>query len=539
MQMQGKMAQVKHRMYAACRMWLALCALALACGSPAQAQSATGDEAAAQHAAAMAFLSQLAEQTGDTDRLLLGLWLAGGGISWLAPAKSDQALLDLHQALLASNIHGSPFGPPVPTGDALYDKLALAVDRQMSGARWFETGGYPLQPVVPDAVLAEWEPEFGADPRYWELRYFCAACMYLDAPELAGFNTPSEFLVEAVRRGIATQNTILMLAVAGDAESCIAALPLLGLTPARLPGTDGSMPSDPEAARMRSEEQAQLALHNVAIAMDPQQAWAYYARADYWYGLGEQELGLADLKAGNAAPVYAYIAPWPESVVLQAPLAANPPGSAAVCGAIWQATLFCRINLHVDSSIRQRAVEQKAAANLGGDTESFDAWHQFACRIGTYAGLDPLQTKAAQDTVNIISNSIVETCGDGLEPEQVITCGKMRGAWDCFSQLRMESVLADQQAADCMQILTGMDLLRGQQINQYLALCRTTKASEIKAAVFADLSQIHYPQLNLPECMLKYPALTADEYAAKKEERRFRLEQELERTPQDSGSLTK
>ena len=57
--------------------------------------------------------------------------------------------------------------------------------------------------VIPDTSLAAWENEFGADPRYWELRYFCATASKPGASLAPGFSGLADFLKEARMRGIA------------------------------------------------------------------------------------------------------------------------------------------------------------------------------------------------------------------------------------------------------------------------------------------------------------------------------------------------
>ncbi len=543
MRMQSKRAQVKRGTCAACWMWLVACATVLACGSPALAQSTSGDDAAAKHAEAMAFLSQLAEQAGETGRLLFGLSLISGGIYGMQPEEIDRAALELKQALRASNVHGSPFAVPLPTGDALFDRLALAADQRMLSTSALDFSAWTEEGGIPDAELAAWESDFAGDPRYWELRYFSATSTRLAPATLSGYSKPAEFLLEIVRQGQATADTYLMLVLDEDADACLAALPLAGLVPAPLPGADGMTPADADAARQRTQEQAQLALLNAAAELDPRQAWAYYLRASFWFDIGEQELGLRELQAGNSAPDISLPVPWPVELIRHAPMADLPPGSAAVCGAIGRASWLSGL-LRFDTYFRftRHARETLVAANLSGNIDGLDAWHHFACRLGASLDVPAIQDATARRMVEEISGYLEESCGSQLAPSQMETLDRMRGAIYTLRETTASNYSAGAMSGDYYGLLVALDVARGLFVVDYLDQCRKAAAKKPAAPIYADLSQIHYPQLNLPDCMQKYPALTADEYAAKLEARRVRLEQErqeLLRTLEDSGSLIK
>ena len=64
------------------------------------------------------------------------------------------------------------------------------------------------------------------------------------------------------------------------------------------------------------------------------EAWLRYSRAMYWFDLGEEDRGTAELEAGNAAPVNVLPRPWPLPYIAEAICKSTPPGSSAVCGAV-------------------------------------------------------------------------------------------------------------------------------------------------------------------------------------------------------------
>jgi hypothetical protein len=59
-----------------------------------------------------------------------------------------------------------------PTGEALFDTYARAVIARQKW-RLFKFSVTTPTSYVPDKTIASWEDEFGSDPRYWELRYWC------------------------------------------------------------------------------------------------------------------------------------------------------------------------------------------------------------------------------------------------------------------------------------------------------------------------------------------------------------------------------
>jgi hypothetical protein len=63
-----------------------------------------------------------------------------------------------------------------PTGDALYDRYARAVIRNEAWKLFHAAGTHPA--TLSDRLLARWEDDCGADPRYWQLRYWCALHRY-------------------------------------------------------------------------------------------------------------------------------------------------------------------------------------------------------------------------------------------------------------------------------------------------------------------------------------------------------------------------
>jgi hypothetical protein len=251
---------------------------------------------------------------------------------------------------------------PQALGRELYVRLEQISDAEWAGieSTLNPTGdgeGLALNPAaVPLDVLRSWEQEFGQDPRYWQLLAFAAG-----ADSFSGYSRdyfgfyPSDWepLIAAIERGGADAATVLALQsvlafAASDfvtqrlalqrswrLEHCASA------TAARSGGME--TPADystyytaDELAQFRQQAvqvlaragvQTELELYNLAVKLSPDWAQIYYTRAAYYGEQGLFDLALADLEAGNAAPVNRSLLPFPLSVVYAQVVTAEATGS--------------------------------------------------------------------------------------------------------------------------------------------------------------------------------------------------------------------
>jgi hypothetical protein len=477
-----------------------MCLAMLFPGALARAEQHTPPNAPDSVREAREFREQLEAAAGEVGRLRMNSLPTDAGLLGGRPGSSpDELLLQTKRALEQSNTRLEQlFAPPAPTGDALYDRFAAAVEQQMlDNSLRSEDEGH-LATLIPDAELNAWEPEFGADPRYWELRYFCAAVLFPYTELSGGFTTPSQFLAEAVRREIATCNTLLLLADSGNIASW-------NLPPTLWHFTEqlGVPASDPGVAQEQFFQRSRLAVLNAAVALDPDEAWAYYARAMFWFDEGQQERGLADLQAGNTAAKCSWPYPWPSSAIDSAPLAPQPPGSPAVCGAILSTIVWPYSPLFFGGRCKNHLNESIVCANLTGDMSGLDTWHQFACRIGTSPGQNFDSRMLASLLTGVLRNYFERAYGEQLSAPQLETLQRMRGAYASFRSVN--SWKWENNGAK--SVLRILDPARGFYLGAYLKECSVMRANAGTAEIFADLSQVHYPELDLPECMRKYEAL--------------------------------
>ena len=307
-----------------------------------------------------------------------------------------------------------------PTGDALYDRYAQAVLAQPTWPpdpvalkmceAWPELAQAYVNPLtLPNETLAQWEGEFGGDPRYWQLRAYCHAfrhCRALnhdDEPDLVG---GAAILREGWERGGAVDAETLLLTHLWEGwatgkpiervpeqvmrEELIKHYHVEGFWATTtveqmeemLKDIDLDIPDYSELAQRF--EQEELELLSAAIEMGPDECWPYWRRAIYWLSYGEPELGLADLEAGNAASVCSYPMCFPVSFVYDELAAGRVAGDKALSGLlIEEAAHYSTLHNGRDTiMLRERHKEAEVVCNLSGDYSVLAALFETAVRLG-------------------------------------------------------------------------------------------------------------------------------------------------------------
>jgi hypothetical protein len=260
-----------------------------------------------------------------------------------------------------------------PTGDALFDCYARAVIRRQAPRLWFTDSWrceYFNAHLLPDSQLAQWEGEFGSDPRYWQLRMWNAQ----------GSDTDTDVLRAGYGRGAQDAMLVLLLARRRSWTGAAAIAPLK-------PGLDG-----PEAAAV-AERIAQLEqatgkeveqLYAEAIELAPGQAWPYYERALARLAREDYADAEADFAAGNAAPLNDAFDVYPEPV-LREQLLADPCGPNATLYGMLRSP-FCApycYNWSVLCDKRHKLcglVERQPTSMLNAE------FHRFLCRAAQEPG---------------------------------------------------------------------------------------------------------------------------------------------------------
>jgi len=208
-----------------------------------------------------------------------------------------------------------------PTGDALYDRYARTVIQRQAWRLFSSRKQVPV--YLPEDVLAKWEPEFGSDPRYWQLKYWCAC-----------YNTGARRQQALINKNIERQlvselSAILEQGIEHGAADARSYLQLYILHTSSEP--EGH--TDEELAKYQGWLDS-------AIAADPDYAWPYYFNAMHNMGAvvkcdENPELAREQLALGNAAPEFSQPLCFPASFVFDyAADNGKPAGNAVVAGAI-------------------------------------------------------------------------------------------------------------------------------------------------------------------------------------------------------------
>jgi hypothetical protein len=464
-------------------------------------------------------------------------------------ADSEQTFLELTaetaELLDACNAPYDLAAPPEPTGDELYDRYAQLVDQRI-GAVFLGEEQLGMQAMLgglsedsfsvallPDEVLEMWESEWRNDPRYWELVAFTVLCRR-DSDEHTSMLSPDqdpsdqkiqrlrqvrELLEEAQSRGAVRGQTLLLLyRVICDLED-VELAPLTTyetLTSSTIRGT--SILNLPERPEFTDEQLAlsrelhtrfdadELAVLDAAVEADPELAWAHYYRAMYWFERGEPELGLADLIAGNQAPDLRFPLPFPLNAAIESMDAEEPAGSAAVAGAIMLASL--RFDYLAPSwlKIKEHLREQFVAVNLSGDTAVFDAWHQFACRIPYSQQENTIFQIVPVVVVSMIRDYVWEQ-RDQLTDEQAQTLMHLTGWHDSYMDAPRTYDVPSIEAAMVLGVAGGM---HGVCVAFYAGQSAVLEIARGNLHFFEDAARLRYPELQLPEALRKYEAMTPE-----------------------------
>lgn len=329
-----------------------------------------------------------------------------------------------------------------PTGDALYDRYATAV---ISRQRWILFHGGKHHPTyLPDSMLAEWEDEFGSDPRYWQLRYFCARHKgafgsggraqfprsplgYLfglrrwDTEPTDRERSAWKHLQTGVDKGAADWMTLEILGretkrlreYAENAE--MALIDTLDLDEREI--------RQLKIELNREQEQKELARIDAVIDADPSQAWPYYRRARYWFYYGEGELALADLKVGNAVPNNEMSKVFPVSLLMERIESGDHLGNKILAGAVFEEDSYSLFQNWIKwKDLYKEALGMVA---LGGDTEIIQELHLTACRLGMAKNNDNWEPVVAAVYESMLSNNLLVEYGADLTYRQRRTMMEM------------------------------------------------------------------------------------------------------------------
>jgi len=315
-----------------------------------------------------------------------------------------------------------------PTGDALFDRYAQAVISRQGWRLFTCHSEQDINPAtLPDELLATWEPEFGDDPRYWQLRFFCArfrnnlhaqGIKPRDPWELSTPDHPHpvKHLETARERGVADAETLLLLHIIATSTWYDEVADQHG-APERMLDEHFDL-----AVAINADYEARLlALLDEAIAVGPDECWPYWERAQLRLSWGEDEAALADLRAGNACSSNVIPVCFPISAVLRDHDRHAEHGNQVLNGAILELA-FNADYLGMQKILRWKshAKGQIMRMSLGyGNAGLSDALHHTFCKMAVADGNHGMHQFGMAVYVWILAKANLELRAGSLGLEEV------------------------------------------------------------------------------------------------------------------------
>ena len=454
----------------------------------------------------------ISERFGNAD---ISGWALANALRQLVSDQDNNIEFEacLHQitgAIAAANIEDDLSAPPQPTGDALFDRYAEFVDTKVNAADYQNIDTFKEAGFVPEIVLGRWEEDFGADPRYWELRY--VACNKQDGEEVG-------FLEEARERGITSANTLMLLYRERREEL----------------RQQEKIDRESHIYPYTAEEAAELrVLADEAIAVGENEAWPYYMRALYWFENGQLQQGLADLRAGNLQPVNICPVAYPSGLIRRGLLEPVPAGSAVVGGAFLigpdlKANRLSSLSILMKKALAACLDEADAAEKV----DVMETWHQFACRMVESGEADWMLHMVAMILCGVIRDAALQDPLIATSDAQRETLGRLLGAKENMkASFRGRGSEFDVMTAILTLALAGKG--RGGCLAMYLdaSVDQRLLSTEVKP-MFREISEVHYPQLEMTDDLLKYENVTIEELQERRDKQMALAEQDNEN--EDAG----
>lgn len=271
-----------------------------------------------------------------------------------------------------------------PTGDALFDKYACAVIKRQAWRLFASTWDTEPTLIALDAnTLADWEDEFGDDPRYWLLCYSCAtdispaqSAEYIEQ----GLSEKYYYLDQAIQRDCADVNVLYFAFSEHGDEWWSLAKEHYSSSEQVVTWKDLS-PVQQEAIIYSLCDDEIVPWLDKMIDAAPEESYPYYLKARYHFASSDFDQALRDFEAGNAAAINRIPSSFPASLVLTNTDSEDGMDSSCVIGTIVE---FFQVveplpNFRIYKDIIKESVSIK---DLSDDPRWRNAMRDFAVRFG-------------------------------------------------------------------------------------------------------------------------------------------------------------
>ncbi|GEM_PF-2307429 len=315
-------------------------------------------------------------------------WLAEGRGVWLALIVAPVLAWC---ALLVTVYTAVP--PSASTGDPLLDRLLGTIAASKSDPALSPWGMPTDARGICEGVLAEWEVEFGDDPRYWMLCYHFARCStegYSSEWAEVDLDPRARYLEEARRRGAVDGAVLLRLLRACDRAWREATNQYVAVTP---PQHRDETKAPYLQARRAAVDQYRGTEYKLLLselfAAAPDEALPYYYAAMYETERGNYDAAVDKLRQGNAAPRNTSLTGFPFDELWGGMRAGRPLNDKLVSGRLCEHSLMLALPDFI--MVKDTAKLLIAEAIERQDLAALDELHTFGCRFGSAEGTTLIQ----------------------------------------------------------------------------------------------------------------------------------------------------
>jgi len=333
------------------------------------------------------------------------------------------------------------------TGDALWDTYAQALLEALRNADDpVALIGSIYPPELPPAMLDGWESRFGADPHYWQLRYW-------DADRQSVFDEiaepePGVFLRRARECGAVDAGTEMLLYEA-QLEELEDKWDMLA---------SGELPADavvsPDSTGVATiytwyvSERFRLA--DELVAACPDESWAWYKRAHSGFELGRWEQGLGDLRKGNQAPNNRWPKPFPLSFIDSRIAAGRDCGSPVAVGLALQGEIAQGMPNFI--RLKDMLNDQFIRSSIGADLTELAPWHGYICRFGSMEGTSSLFWSTARIMHRMLMKHFL------VETPEIFSIDQRDALWGLDGRCsRIKDLAKDAMASDMDELIQAME----------------------------------------------------------------------------------
>ncbi|MCC7477118.1 hypothetical protein IT575_01560 [bacterium] len=285
-----------------------------------------------------------------------------------------------------------------PTQDPLFDLYARELAQHNAWTGFTDRLNY-FDARVPDEVMAKWEPQFGADPRYWQLRVWnrlYSADLGIGSVATQDGNLKLEIqdlLRSSGDTGIDSASTFMAYFLS---QSEIDGEYRRDIRRASEELSNSSVGIDAwRADRAVKDESRKLELTRQLAHDLPEEAWAHYLLSMKLFERGQLESGWIELKKGNESTgtTSPFVA-MPAALLLgQLGPNAELPANASVCACMLIQSERWPQPRYIDLKRGFLAAADDAVSRR--DRGDLQALHIFACRMGQAESLDRMPALVA------------------------------------------------------------------------------------------------------------------------------------------------